>query len=179
MLSFELSILDFLQEHLRNAFLDAVFPVITKLGDAGIVWILLALVLLAFRKTRSLGLAVACALLLDVLFCNLLIKPLVARERPYTYREMQLLVPMLEDYSFPSGHTAASFAAASALFFRKSRLWIPAFVLAVLLGITRLYLYVHFPTDVLCGALLGIAVGFFGCLLARQLEKVWRSRRGT
>ena len=80
MLSFELSFLDFLQEHLRNAFLDAVVPTLTKLGDYGILWILLTVGLLAFPKTRRVGLAAACALLLDLLLCNLLLKPLVARE---------------------------------------------------------------------------------------------------
>lgn len=177
MLSFELSLLDLLQEHLRNAFLDAAVPVFTKLGDYGILWILLAVGLLAFPKTRRIGLAVSCALLLEVLCCNLLLKPLVARPRPYTYRDLQLLIPPLKDYSFPSGHTAASFAAASALFFRKSRLWIPALTLSVLLGFTRLYLYVHFPSDVLVGALLGTLAGFTGCLLADRLEKLWTNRR--
>ena len=176
MLSFELSFLDFLQEHLRCGFLDAVVPVVTKLGDYGVLWILLTIVLLAFPKTRKAGLATACALLLELLLCNLLIKPLVARERPYTYRELQLLIPSLKDYSFPSGHTAASFAVSSALFFRKNRLWIPVFALSVLLGFTRLYLYVHFPSDVLCGALLGVLVGFLGCLLANRLEKLWAGR---
>ena len=176
MLSFELSLLDFLQEHLRNTFLDAVVPLFTKLGDYGILWVLLALGLLAFPKTRRGGLAVSCALLLELLCCNLVLKPLVARERPYTYRELQLLIPALKDYSFPSGHTAASFAVSSALFFRKDRLWIPTVALAVLLGFSRLYLYVHFPSDVLCGALLGMLAGFLGCLLADRLEKLWATR---
>ena len=177
MLSFELSLLDFLQEHLRCAFLDAVVPVFTKLGDYGVLWILLAVGLLAFPKTRRVGLAVACALLLELLCCNLLLKPLVARPRPYTYRDLQLLIPPLKDYSFPSGHTAASFAVFSALFFRKHRLWVPALVLSVLLGFTRLYLYVHFPSDVLCGAMLGAGAGLLGCLLADRLEKLWANRR--
>ena len=177
MLSFELSVLDFLQEYLRCGFLDAVVPVFTKLGDAGIVWILLAIGLLAFPKTRWVGLAVAFALVFDLLCCNILLKPLVARARPYTYRDLQLLIPPLKDYSFPSGHTAASFAATSALFFRKNRLWIPALVLSVLLGFSRLYLYVHFPSDVLGGGLVGAVAGFFGCLLATRLEKLWVSRR--
>lgn len=178
MLSFELSILDFLQEHLRCAFLDAVFPLLTKLGDKGIIWILLTFALLAIPKTRKAGLAVACALLLELLVCNLLIKPLVARPRPFSYRpELQLLIPALKDASFPSGHTGASFAAASALFFRGNRLWIPAAVLAVLIGFSRLYLYVHFPSDVLAGALLGGFLGLLGCLLADRLEILWRNRR--
>lgn len=178
MLSFELSVLDFLQDHLRCTFLDTVFPLLTKLGDKGIVWILLTFVLLAIPKTRKAGLAVACALLLELLVCNLLVKPLVARPRPFSYRpELQLLIPALQDASFPSGHTGASFAAVSALFFRKNRLWIPALVLAFLIGVSRLYLYVHFPSDVLAGALLGSLLGFLGCLLADCLETLFRNRR--
>lgn len=186
MLSFELSILDFLQEHLRCAFLDTVVPLLTKLGNGGILWILCALALLAYPKTRKntrrdarrAGLAVACALLLQLLVCNLLLKPLVARPRPYSYRpELQLLIPFLTDYSFPSGHTGASIAATAALFFRGNRLWIPALVMSVLIGFSRLYLYVHFPSDVLFGALIGGFLGFFGCLLADRLERLWQKRR--
>lgn len=177
MLSFELSVLDFLQEHLRCAFLDMLFPLLTKLGNGGILWILLTAVLLAIPKTRKVGLAVACALLLELLVCNLLAKPLVARPRPFSYRpELQLLISAPNDFSFPSGHTGASFAAASALFFRGNRLWIPACVLAVLIAFSRLYLYVHFPSDVFAGAFLGGFLGFLGCLLAGRLEKLRHTR---
>ncbi len=178
MVDFELSILDFLQSYLRCGFLDVVLPWVTKLGDNGILWILLTFVLLAFRKTRRAGLAVGCALLLDLLVCNVCIKPLVNRERPYIYRpDLQLLVPALDDASFPSGHTAASFAAVSALFCRKNRLWIPSLAVACVIAFSRLYLYVHFPTDVLAGMVIGIVLGVLGCLCASRLEAFWLSHR--
>lgn len=168
----DLSILDWIQAHLRCGILDRVVPAITMLGEAGWIWILLAVVLLARKKTRKLGAAVAISLVLDLVLCNLLLKPLVARPRPFTFRsELTLLVKAPRDFSFPSGHTAASFAAAAALLFSKSRGWIPAMVLAAAIALSRLYLYVHYPTDVLAGGAVGIACGFFGAILAEKAMK--------
>ena len=164
----ELAILDWIQAGSRCAFLDAVMPAISAVCSHGEIWILLAAVLLAGRKTRPVGLAMAFALVLDLLCCNVLLKPLVARARPFHLNPaVALLVPPPADYSFPSGHTAVSFAAVGALKASGSRLWKPAFVLAVLIAFSRLYLYVHWPSDVLFGALLGIVLGFLGAKLAR------------
>ncbi len=170
MSAYELSVLDWVQTHLRSAFGDAIMPAVSALGNAGVVWIVLALGLLLWRRTRRTGAALACALLVDVLLCNLTLKPLVARERPFALRQIELLVARPTDASFPSGHTAASFAACSALGFAGSRLWIPALLLACLIAFSRLYLYVHFPTDVLGGALLGVLAGYLGVRLARWGE---------
>lgn len=168
----DFAILDFIQSHLRCEFLDVVMPLITKLGDAGILWILSALILLLIPKTRKTGAAMAAALVLEALFCNLLLKPLVARTRPYDINTaVQLLIAAPIDFSFPSGHTGASFAAVSALFFRKNRLWIPAAVLSVLIGFSRLYLYVHYPTDVLAGVVIGIFFGWLGSMLIQKIEE--------
>ena len=165
-------ILDFIQSHWRCAFLDTTMPLITRLGDAGILWILSALVLLLIPKTRKVGAAVAAALVLEALFCNLLVKPLVARIRPYDINTaVQLLIKAPADFSFPSGHTGASFAAVSALFFRKNRWWIPGVILAVLIAFSRLYLYVHYPTDVLAGVVIGIFFGWLGSLLIQEIDK--------
>ena len=171
----DLSILDWIQNHLRCGLLDKIVPVITMLGEAGWIWILLALCLLIPRKTRKYGLAVSLALVLDLLLCNVLLKPLVARPRPYTHRpDIVLLVKKLRDYSFPSGHAAASFAAASALAFSRWRHWRPAMVLAVLISLSRLYLYVHYPSDVLCGALLGTLCGLIGAFWSKKVMKKCR-----
>lgn len=165
-------ILDFIQSHLRCGFLDMAMPLITRLGDGGILWILSALLLLLFPKTRKTGAAVAAALVLEALFCNLMLKPLVARTRPYDINTaVQLLIAAPIDFSFPSGHTGASFAAVSALFFRKNRLWIPAVVFALLIGFSRLYLYVHYPTDVLAGVVIGILFGWLGSLLVQMIDR--------
>ena len=171
----DLQILDWIQAHLRCGFLDHVVPWITLLGEAGWIWILLAVVLLARKKTRSLGLAVAISLLVDLVLCNLLLKPLVARPRPFTYRpDLNLLVAAPRDFSFPSGHTAASFAAAAALAFAHCRHWRPAMALALLIALSRLYLYVHYPTDVLCGALLGVLCGLIGAAWGKKVMKKCR-----
>lgn len=179
---FEIGILDFIAKHFRCGFLDTIVPIITKLGDAGIFWILLAAAFLFFRKTRPLGIAMGIALILDLICCNMILKPLVARVRPYDVKEaldgvrIHLLVKAPTDYSFPSGHTAASFASCFALLFKKSKLWIPAFILAILIAFSRLYLYVHFPTDILGGIAVGLLVGWLGALLAGKLEKAIKKR---
>ncbi len=157
---FEFQILDYIQQ-LHTPILDKLMVFVSGLGDKGAVWILLAAVLLIIPKTRKAGVFVAVALVLDVLLCNIVLKPLVARIRPYDVNTaVEVLVAKPKDFSFPSGHTAASFAAASALWFSKEKwLWKPAFVLAVLIALSRMYLYVHYPTDVLGGVILGILCG--------------------
>lgn len=159
----ELVVLDFMQTHLRSGFLDAAMPLITALGNGGAVWIAFSLVLLLIPKTRKAGAAMAASLLLEVLCCNVILKPLVARVRPCEVNAaIRLLVARPTDFSFPSGHTGAAFAAASALYFSKNRLWLPSLMLAVLIAFSRLYLYVHYPSDILAGALIGIMAGWLG-----------------
>ena len=158
---FDLPILDWIAQALRCPALDAIFPVITHLGDAGAVWILLAAVLLCIPKHRKTGLTMAVALLFGLLVCNLTLKPLIARIRPFDYqllhfgKEIPLLIPAPTDFSFPSGHTNASFAAATALLLHDRKLGIPAMIMAALIAFSRLYLYVHYPTDVLASIVLG------------------------
>lgn len=152
---------------------------ITHLGDKGIVWILLALGLFVQPKTRKHGAAVIAALGLSLLVCNLMLKPFVARIRPCDINTaVQLLVAKPDDYSFPSGHTAASFAAVGALYFTHWRYWKWASVLAALIAFSRLYLYVHFPTDVLAGAMLGLVLGGAGVMLIRTCpQKIFFNRK--
>ena len=164
----DLSILDALQG-CRIPFLDRVLSAVTHLGDHGIFWILFALALLCIPRTRRLGVCVALALILDLLLCNVLIKPLVARPRPYALREIELLIDAPKDFSFPSGHAAAAFAAASALALRRSRLTVPALLLALVICFSRLYLYVHYPTDVLAGIFLGCLCGLISRLVCRRI----------
>ena len=174
----ELAILDWIQSHLRCGFLDAVLPVITRTADHGELWIILALVLLVIRNQRKYGAAVACGLVLDLVSCNLLLKPLVGRIRPFAVNTaVELLVKAPLDASFPSGHTAASFAAVFALKAAGSPLWKPALAVAVVIAFSRLYLYVHWPSDVLAGALLGAAVGWAGARLAEKAGKILEKRK--
>lgn len=168
----ELAVLNWIQT-LRTDWLDGVMVVVSTLGDAGAVWIVLALVLLCFRKTRRAGLTVALALVLDVIVCNGVLKPLFDRVRPCVVNPaVELLVACPTDASFPSGHTAASFAAAGALRAAGSRLWMPGLVLAVLIAVSRLYLYVHWPTDVLAGALLGWGLGCAARSLLQRMQEL-------
>ena len=146
-------------------------PYVTRLGDSGVVWIVLAVFLLFGRKYRKAGIALLCALLLDILICNGLLKPFFARLRPCAVdTAARLLIARPADFSFPSGHAASSFAAASALYFSGQRkLWKPALVLAALIAFTRLYLYVHYPSDVLGGMLLGTLFGYLGYRFAGHI----------
>lgn len=170
-MAWEFTFLNWLQE-LQNPVLTKIMQAITFLGEAGWFWILLGIVLLCTRKYRKCGVAVLLALLLDLVLANMILKPLVARDRPcWINQEVELLVRVPGDFSFPSGHTMASFAAASALFFTWRRAGVWAFVLGTLMGISRLYFYVHFPTDVLAGVILGFFCGFSGVFLMKKVQQ--------
>lgn len=171
MQSIEFGILDWIQRNLRCEFLDWLMPAVSALSNHGEVWILLVVLLVLIKGRRREGLRVGAALLLDLLSCNLILKPLVGRVRPcMVNRAVELLVAVPADASFPSGHTAASFAAVFALYFSGSPLWRPAAVLASLIAFSRLYLYVHWPTDILGGILLGMAVGWLGAKLVKKVS---------
>lgn len=159
-MAWEFYLLDWISTHLHSDFLTAAFRVITSLGNAGIFWILLGLVLLCIPKTRRCGLSMILALLCCLVFGNLILKPLIHRIRPYDVNSaVQLLIPRLSDFSFPSGHTYASFAGAVVILRYYKKWGIAALILAVLIAFSRLYFYVHFPTDVLAGMVLGIGFG--------------------
>ncbi|MCL1975639.1 MAG: phosphatase PAP2 family protein [Firmicutes bacterium] len=133
--------------------------ILSWLGNNGLIWCVIAAVLLLRRKTRYSGLFCAAALLLSFLLCNLLLKNLVARPRPYEVLAfVHPLVPLLKDFSFPSGHASASFAAAMAFAYSgQNKKWvIPLFALAILISISRLYVGMHYPSDVLAGLFLGL-----------------------
>lgn len=168
----ELRFLDFLQT-IHTPLLDKILAFITSLGNAGIIWIVLAVVLLILPKTRKTGIIVAAALLMDLILCNLILKNLVARVRPYDVNTaIAILIKKPLDFSFPSGHTAASFAAMTALFLaKKKKAWIAALILAVLIAFSRLYFYVHYPTDVLGGAVVGILSGIIGYTIVEKIDK--------
>ena len=168
--SMELTVLNWIQT-LRTGWLDGVMVFVSAVCNHGEVWIVLAAVLLLFPKTRRVGFTVALALLLDVIVCNGILKPLIGRVRPCTVNPaVELPVACPTDASFPSGHTASSFAAVGALWAAGSRLWLPGLALAVLIAVSRLYLYVHWPTDVLFGALLGWGLGYLARWLLRKAE---------
>ena len=171
---FDLPILDWIAEYLQCGFLDTVMPLITLLGDAGIFWIAIAVILLLFPKTRKIGFSMGAALLLGVVICNIIMKPMFARIRPYDYqlahfgKTIHLLVATPHDFSFPSGHTIASFEAATAIAIHSKKWGIPALILACLIAFSRLYLYVHYPTDVIASVVLGICFAFLGSWIVKK-----------
>ena len=169
----ELAVLDWLQAHLRCDFLDAVMPWISRICDHGEIWILLAAVLLLLRKHRWTGMSLSFALILDLICCNIVLKPLVGRIRPFLVNTaVELLTAPPADASFPSGHTAASFASVTALWLAGKKRWaMAALPLAVLIAFSRMYLCVHFPTDILGGAVLGTACGWLGAWAIKKLEE--------
>ena len=172
---FDLPILDWIAANLWCPLLDAVMPVITVLGDAGIFWMVIAAALLLFKKTRRVGLGMGIAMLMGLLLCNLTLNPLCQRPRPYDYqfdvfnKLIPLLIEQQHDFSFPSGHTIASFEAAGVIALNNKKWGIPALILASLIAFSRLYLYVHYPTDVLVSVLLGLALAFVGNQLAHRV----------
>ena len=177
-MAWEHSFLLFVQNHLRAGWLDGIMKAFTFLGNGGWFFIVLGVVLLVYPKTRRYGATVLLSLLVSFLILNLGIKPTVARMRPYDrYLDLIPLVGPEKDFSFPSGHTGCAFAAAGALFFSlpKERKGIKAAVLlfAALIGWTRLYVGVHYPTDVLTGAI----IGFLSSALANRGLNWWENQR--
>ena len=156
----ELGLLEHLQEAVASPFLDAFFPLVTKLGNSGWIWIVVALVYLIFAKTRRAGVTLSATLICEYILVNLSIKPLVGRVRPYELsRAIELLVVAPGDASFPSGHAAVSFAAAYVIYRYNRVHGIVAYVVATLIALSRLYLLLHFPTDVIGGIVIGTLVG--------------------
>ena len=169
-ISFDLPVLDWIQTNLQSAFMDKFMPFITIFGDAGIFWMIIAALLLIFPSTRKTGLGMAIAMMIGLIVCNITLKPLVARIRPYDLQAelgvtIQLLCDPQHDFSFPSGHTIASFEAAVVML-KNRKLGIPAMILAVLISFSRMYLYVHYPTDVIASVILGSLFALIGDALA-------------
>ena len=180
---FDYSILVMISDHLRGGLSDTVWTVITSLGNGGAIWIVLAVVLLFFRKTRRAGTAMLVALLIGLIIGNVLIKEWVMRPRPFvTHADLIALVDPVDQWSFPSGHTLSSFAAAAALCFFHRKSGLLACLVAALIGFSRLYACVHYPTDVLAGMLIGILCGLAaGWITDRATDRIHtiRLRKGA
>ena len=170
---FEASIILWIQENLRGA-TDGFWIFVTHLGDEGYLWIALGIVLLFWKKTRPIGITVLLSLLLDFLIINVTLKGLVARPRPFVVNEA--IVPLVTDVSpyrsFPSGHSGGSFAAMFALYkWVPKKVGIPALVLAALVALSRLYVGVHYPTDILIGCVVGFICSVWAYYLVRFVMK--------
>lgn len=162
-----------------GGFFDGFMKFITVFGDGGIIMILLSLALIAFKKTRKIGITMFFAIAIGALITNIIIKPLVARPRPYIdqssiyYTWWQMVGAVQEsEFSFPSGHSTATMAAMMAFFLagNKKYSW-TGFILALLVGFSRIYLCVHYPSDVLFGFIVGILAALISYLIVHIIYK--------
>ena len=167
-----------LKEAFSHPVLDEIMIMISRLGNKGFIWIAIGVLflLLGFRNKiwRNRGFLVLFSLAANFLVCNVVLKPLIDRTRPYYVLDYTPLIPPVGDPSFPSGHTSASFAAATAIYAINKKWGIAAYIFAAVMGFSRLYLGVHFPTDVLAGALVGTAaaIGIIRIFDAKHRESV-------
>lgn len=173
LLNIDGGVLLFIQENIRNPILNSIMVFITTLGDKGYIWIAATILLLIPKKTRKVGVMSAIALLGSLIINNEIIKNLVKRPRPFvTFTDLQIIIPTPSQYSFPSGHTSSSFAAA-AVFYRHlpKKLGVSSVILAGLIGFSRLYVGVHYPTDVLAGVVMGIFLSYLAEFLVNFVQK--------
>lgn len=174
---FDSVILDWFQS-IQNDLLTGIFKVITTLGEGGVLWIILGLLLLVNKRTKWMGITVLAALLFTLLVGNLTLKPLVARPRPcWRHPEIPLLIANPTDFSFPSGHSMSSFAAATAVLMWNWRAGIAALAGAVIMACTRLYFYVHYPTDIVAGLLIGVVLGILAYRIVKPVGRRWEERK--
>ena len=164
------TVLDFIQKFFRCDFLDFAMPKITMLGNGGFIWILAASILTFTKKYRKCGITLLIGLAIGGILGNLVLKPLIARPRPcWLDPSFELLISNPTDYSFPSGHTMVSVISAIILTISNKRFGFVVVPLAILIIFSRLYLYVHFPTDILGAILLGTIVSIFSKFIVEKL----------
>lgn len=171
-------ILLFLQENVRNPVLNPILIGITTLGNAGAIWILITIVLCICKKTRRIGIICVCSIVGSFLINNLLLKNLVGRIRPYeVIAGLQPLIARPIDASFPSGHTSSAFSVAWVLVWNvPKRYGIPTIVVAALIGFSRLYVGVHYPTDVLIGMISGIGIAYLADYVVKVVFKRYKRK---
>ena len=171
-------ILLWIQENMRTDLMTTIMRGITRLGDNGCIWIALAVVLLVIGKTRRVGAASALSLLLTFIVVNLGIKNIFERIRPYEVIEgLTRLVPPEESFSFPSGHSAHAFAVGVVIFLMLPRkVGIPVLVLSFLIAISRMYVGVHYPTDVLAGIVIGSLLAYISVRVVNFVMEKWERR---
>lgn len=167
----EFEILYRIQE-MHTGFLNPLMIGVSALGNGGMIWILIALVLLFFKKTRRCGLLMLLSMAVCFITGNLCIKNLVQRPRPCQIdTAVRLLIPMPGEYSFPSGHTLHGFTAATIIFLHNKKAGIAALLLAAVIAFSRMYLFVHFPTDILGGIILGVAAAVIVYRFSYKIKK--------
>lgn len=170
--SFDNNILLFIHNNLLNPIADFLLPIITKLGSDGAIWILLSLILISMKKYRKYGFMILLSLVIYLIVGSKIIKPLVARPRPFMELDfIKLIVDKPSGYSFPSGHSMSAFSAATILMFMNKKIGITGIILASIIAFSRVYLFVHYPSDVIAGAVLGVIAGILSYKLVNYLYK--------
>ena len=172
-MQFDWMILDGIQNIFKSDFLDMVMPNLTALGEYGIIWILFGIALLISKKYRKYGVLVLVGLLLGLIIGNGILKNTIMRDRPcWIHTDVKLLIPIPKDYSFPSGHTQSAVIAATLITLANKKFGFVVIPLALLLAFSRLYLYVHFPTDIIGGAIVGLLIAAFTYVVGGRLLKI-------
>jgi undecaprenyl-diphosphatase len=156
---YEISILEKIASVFQNPVMDNIMIFVSSLFNNGYLPILIAVILL-FTKYKKTGVRILISITLAFIVCNLFLKPLVGRIRPYEIAGIPIIISKLNDYSFPSGHSHASFSFATSVFYSSKKQGIFLYVLSVLVCFSRLYLFVHYPTDVLAGAFIGFICAY-------------------
>lgn len=168
----DFSILNFIYENIQNEILNLPMIFISTLGNKGFIFIIVTTILLFTKKYRKIGITLLISLIIGLVVVNIILKPSIARIRPYEINQsINLLINKMHDYSFPSGHTLASFEFATAIFLYNKKWGYVSFIFALLMGFSRMYLYVHFPTDVICGAILGILFSIISYHITKLIYK--------
>ena len=169
------ALLSRLRENMTCPFMDILMGIFTRVGNYGILWIAIAVIMMFSKKYRRTGIIMAVGLVIMLITGNLLMKNLIARDRPFIQRpETWLAIAQPFGYSFPSGHSFSSFTSA-AILSRRGKWWAVFSILtAVFIAFSRLYFYVHFPTDVICGCIFGLILGsaVYSVLDKRLEEKI-------
>lgn len=166
------NLLVWIQENVRVEFLNGFWEFVTSLADGGILWIILGVSALIFKRTRPVGIAMLLALIINHVATNVILKDIFQRPRPFvTFSEIIPLIDKPGSFSFPSGHTSTSFAAAFAIFFmEKSKKYaIPGIVIAAMIGFSRMYVGVHYPGDILGGIVVGILSAFVASIIVKKV----------
>ena len=168
----DLNILHFIRDNFSNSIMDEIMIFITKLGDKGFIWILIGLILIAQKKYRKIGFILLIALLITSIIGEGILKNIVQRARAFiTYPDIKILITPPTSFSFPSGHTASSFTAAVVLgYYFKSWRFI-FYILASLIAFSRVYLFVHYPSDVIAGIILGVISGLLTIKVINNIKK--------